>query len=101
MLTSESETAETLNFFSNIIKKLNILTFNSKNSVTKNIKNPVFKAILNIKITLVFLQFKNAARTEHFISKKIIKLDKSKASQKIDIPTRIIKKNIDIFADFL
>ena len=47
MLTSESETAETLNnFFPNIVKKLNIPEFNSNNSVTENIKDPVFKAIL-------------------------------------------------------
>ena len=31
---------------------------------------------------------------------KIFKSDKTKASQKTDIPTRIIKGNIDIFADF-
>ena len=50
MLTSESETAETLNnFFSNIVKKLNIPKFNSNNSVTENIKDPVFKAILKYK----------------------------------------------------
>ena len=33
--------------------------------------------------------------------KKFKTLDKTKASQKTDIPTRIIKKNIDIFADIL
>ena len=33
--------------------------------------------------------------------KKTLKLDKTKASQKTDIPTRIVKENIDIFADFL
>ena len=50
MLTSESETAETLNnFFSNIVKKLNISKINSNNSVTENIKDPVFKAILKYK----------------------------------------------------
>ena len=50
MLTSESEAAETLNnFFSDIVKKLNIPIFISNNSVTKNIKNPVFKAILKYK----------------------------------------------------
>ena len=60
MLTSESETAETLNnFFSNLVKKLSIPKFNSNNSVTEN-----------IKITLAFLQFKNTARTKHFNSKK-------------------------------
>ena len=35
------------------------------------------------------------------VEKEILKLDKTKASQKTDIPTRIIKGNIDIFADFL
>ena len=50
MLTSESETAETLNnFFSNIVKKLNISKINSNNSVTENIKDPVFKAIWKYK----------------------------------------------------
>ena len=49
-LTSGSETAETLkNFFSNIVKKLEIPKFNSNDSVTKNIKNTVFKAILKYK----------------------------------------------------
>ena len=50
MLTSESETAETLNnFFSNIVKKLNISKINSNNSVTEIIKDPVFKAIWKYK----------------------------------------------------
>ena len=50
MLTFESEIAETLNnFFSNIVKKLYILKFNSNNLVTDNIKDPVFKAILKYK----------------------------------------------------
>ena len=50
MLTSEFETAETLNnFFSNMVKKLDIPKFNSNNSVTGNIKDPVFKAILKYK----------------------------------------------------
>ena len=33
--------------------------------------------------------------------KKILKLDKTKASQKIDITTRTIKEHIVIFAEFL
>ena len=56
MLTSESETAGTLNnFFSNIVKKFEIPKFNSSDSVTENIKDPVIKAILKYKITLAFL----------------------------------------------
>ena len=35
------------------------------------------------------------------IEKEILKLDKIKSSPKTDIPTRIIKKNIDIFLGFL
>ena len=43
MLASESETADTFNnFFSNIIKRLEIPKFNSNDSVTVNIKDPVF-----------------------------------------------------------
>ena len=49
-LTSGSETAETAeNLFSNIVKKLEIPKFDSDDSVTKNIKNTVFKAILKYK----------------------------------------------------
>ena len=45
-----SETAESLNnFFSNIVKKLNIPKFNSNKSVTENIEDLVFKAILKDK----------------------------------------------------
>ena len=33
--------------------------------------------------------------------KKILKLDKTKASQKFDITTRTIKEHIDISAEFL
>ena len=35
------------------------------------------------------------------VGKEILKLDKTKASQNIDIPTRNIEENIDIFTDFL
>ena len=102
MLTSESETAETLNnFFSNIVKKLNIPKFNSNNSVTENIKDPVFKAILKYKNhpSILAIQKYSKNKTFHFkevnfgeVEKEILKLDKTKASQKTDIPTRIIKE---------
>ena len=35
------------------------------------------------------------------VEKEILKLEKTKASQKNNISTRIMKENIDIFADFL
>ena len=111
MRTSESETAESLNnFFYNIVKKFNIPKFNSNNSVTGNIKDPVSKAILKYKNhpSILAIQKYSKNKTFHFkevnfgeVEKEILKLGKTKASQKTDIPTRIIKENIDIFADFL
>ena len=53
-----------------MVKKLVIPKFDSNDSVTKNIKDPVFKAILKYEVTLEFLQFNNTARTKHFISKR-------------------------------
>ena len=110
MLTSESETAETLNnFFSNIVKKPSP-KFNSNTSVTGNIKDPVSKAILKYKYhpSILAIQKYSKNKTFHFEEvnmgesrKKILQLGKTKASQKISILTRIIKENIDIFADFL
>ena len=52
------KTAATLNnLFSNIVKKLEILKFNSNNSITENSKDLVFKVSWNIKITLETFHF--------------------------------------------
>ena len=108
MPTSESATAKTLdNFFSNIVKKLNTPNFNSNNSVTKNIKDPVSKAILKYKNhpSILAIQKYSKNKTFHFkegnFGEVEKKSNKTKASQKTDTPTRIIKENIDMFADFL
>ena len=45
------------------------------------------------------MQFKNTSRIKYFI--EVIKLDKTKTSEKVDTPIRVIKKNIVIFVDFL
>ena len=92
MLASESETAETLNnFFSNIIKKLNIPEFNSNNSVIENIKDPVFKTILEYKNHPSILPIQKYRKKKTFrfeeltfgeVETEILKLDKTKASQK-------------------
>ena len=76
----------------------------------ENIKDPVFKAILKYKNypSVLAIQKYSKNKTFHFeqvnireVQKEILKLDKAKASQKTDIPSGIIKENIDIFADFL
>ena len=88
VLTSESETAEN-NFFSNMVKKLKIPKFNSNDSVTENIKDPVFKAILKYKNhpSILAIQKYSKNKIFHFeevnigeIEKEILKLDKTKAS---------------------
>ena len=83
---------------------------NSNESVTENIKDPIFQAILKYKNhpSILAIQKYSKNKIFHFeevnigeIEKEIPKLDKTKASQKTDILTRIIKENIDMFADFL
>ena len=50
ILKTASETAETLNnFFSNIVKNLNISRYNEFVPVTKNILDPTLKAIFKYK----------------------------------------------------
>ena len=106
MLASESETAETLNnFFSNIVKKLNIPKFNSNNSVKENIKDPVFKHILKYRNhpNVLAIQKYSKNKTCHFeevniveVEKEILKLDKNKASQKTDFALEL-SRNILIY----
>ena len=92
------------------MKNLNISKFNLNNSVTENSKDPVFKAILKYKNhpSILTIQKYSKNKTSHLekvnfgeVEKEILKLGKTKASQKTDISTRIIKENIDIFANFL
>ena len=79
-------------------------------SVTEYINYLVFKAILNYKSHPSILAIKKYSKNKifHFeevnigkIEKKILKFEKNKAPQKTDIPTRIIKENIDVTAEFL
>ena len=93
-----------------MVKKLEIPKFDSNDSVTENIKDSAFKAILKYKNHPSILAIQKYLKNKVFylevekigeIEKEILKLDKIKASQKTNIPTRIITKNIDIFVEFL
>ena len=91
-LTSESEIAETLNnFFSNIVQKLEIPKFDANDLVTGSIKDPVFKAVLKYKHHQNILAAHKYSKNKvfHFkevnigeVEKEILKLDKTKTSQK-------------------
>ena len=90
MLASESETAETLNnFFSNIIKKLNIPEFNLNNSVNENIKDPVFKTILEYKNHPCILPIQKYSKKKTF---RLVKLSKTKALEKTIFPLELSRK---------
>ena len=73
MFASESETAETLNNFFSNIKKLEIPKFNSNDSVTENMKDPVFKDILKYKNHPSILAIKKYSKNKifHFKGVKI------------------------------
>ena len=111
ILKTESETAETPNsFFSNIVKNLNISRYGEFNPVTENIADPTLKTIFKCKDHPSRLAIQSNREKETFrfsnvnieeINKDILRLDKNKASQHSDILTKIIKENLDIFADFL
>ena len=111
LLKSESETAEVFNnFFSNIVKNLKISEYKNLNTNIENVQDPVFRAILKYKNHPSTIAIKEKSKNEKFsfhevnnekIERGITRLNKNKASQKSDIPIRIIKDNVDIFAGFL
>ena len=111
ILNSESETVETLNsFFSNIVKNLDISRYSEFDPVTENIADPTLKAIFKYKDHPSILAIQSNCEKETFcfsevniedIKKSILRLDKNKASQHSNTPIKIIKENLDIFAEFL
>ena len=90
ILKTASETAETLNnFFSNIVKNLNISRYSKFVPVTKNIVDPTLKAIFKYKDQTTILAIQRNWEKETFrfsevniedIKKDILILDKNKAS---------------------
>ena len=112
LIKSDSKTAETLNnFFSNIVQNLNIARYTSEEPFIENIQDPTLKAILKYRNhpSIIAIRdkykisecFKFTEVDQKEIEKEIIKLDVNKSSQRSDIPTKIIKENIDIFGDFI
>ena len=108
IISKEVELAEVFNnYFGNIVKNLNIESRELKNldidpviNAIKNYQNhPSIKKIeasLEQKETFSF----NLSSFDN-VFEEIKKLDNSKTSQQSDIPTKIIKQNINIFTQFL
>ena len=98
-------------FLSAIISNLNIPGYPATDSISNDINNPVLKFILKYKdhpsiksiekiaqLNSLF-NFFNEPKRE--ILHEIVNLDASKLCQDTDVPTKIIKENADIFADFI
>ena len=112
ILKTDLEAADILNtFFENIIKKLEINQYSNFDPVINNVKDQTFRAVLKHKDHSSILAIQtNCMNQIKFafeeldlasIEKEIHNLKINKASQSSDIPTKIIKENVDIFAEFL
>ena len=111
ILKMDLETAEVLNtFFGNIVKNLEINEYSNFDLVINHVKDPTLRAILKYKdhpsITATQNNCKNRIKFAFeetnlaSIEKETHKLKINKASQNWYILIKIIKENVDIFADF-
>ena len=98
-----------INFFSSIVAKLNIPKYEDLSVISANSEDPLenlnliskyknHPSILDKSPNTSFL-LKTISKKD--IEKEILNLNVVKASQDSDIPTKIIKKNSDIFSDIL
>ena len=108
VISEDSERAEVFkNYFGNVVKNLNIrhpiYLHEDNDPIANAIKNfEQHPSILKIKETRNIcssFSFKPVSLDE--IIKETLNLDTSKATQKSEIPTKIIKQNQDIFSKFI
>ena len=109
---NDSDTARVLNTsFSNIVSNLKIPGYPKCDRISEFISDSVLKSIVKyrnhpsiLKIGEVFhgsnanFSLSTVQRTQ--ILNEITQLNSSKSGQRTDIPTKIIKQNSDIFANF-
>ena len=112
IISNDTEIAETFsNYFSSVITSLDIPFNKELLSNAEEEKNPLKKAILTYKdhpgIQSINSKHINTAKfsfkeiTEEEVSNEILSLHSAKASQKSDIPTKILKVNVDIYSFYL
>ena len=111
IISDSIEVAETFNkFFVEVVKNLDITIDESLLNNVSQLNDPVLSAIERYKnhpsILAITEQNKSNIFSFHYVSfeeiiKEIGKLEIKKACQETDIPTKLIKENSDIFADFI
>ena len=110
-IVSESQAIVELfnKFFANIVTQLNLAIDEDLLENVNHISDPVLRAIEKYKnhpsVKAISEKYnKNTFSFEHVsldeIKNNILNLDVKKACQDTDIPTKIIRENCDIFADF-
>ena len=111
ILNTDLERAQVLNtFFGNIVKNLEINQYSNFDSVITNVKDAPSRAILKHKDhpSILAIQDKCKNRNKFAfeetdlanIEKEIHNLKISKACQSLDIRTKVLKENVNIFAEF-
>ena len=105
IIMGDYNTAKVLNtFFSNIVRNLNILRTDLLLTISAILfyrNHPSILAIGEVCNKHPRLPFSFSKINREEILGEILKLETSKACQDTDIPTKIIKENVDIFADIL
>ena len=112
-VSDNKEISETLNnFFSEVVTNLNLPQYHDPTVNVDDIEDPVARTVDKYKnhpsIRLIKENYRNTNNTFHFenvsvkyIEKELKNLLSSKAAQDTDIPTKVIKANIDIFTPIL
>ena len=100
-------------FFSNIVINLNVPEDHEYEGISRNISNPILKAIVKYRNHPSIKAIKRVSNSNDLFSfdiflldrennlKEISSLDHTKACQESDIPTKIIKEKADIFLEVL
>ena len=100
-------------FFSNIVTNLKIPAYADSNSSLENVSDPIIKLTLKYRNHPSILTLGEVCKEKsdspflftgidkEEILKEILNLNASMACQDTDPPTKIIKENADIFAEFL
>ena len=112
VVKTELETAETLNnFFGNVIKNLMIPKYSEYDPSIDRVENRTIRAILKYRNHPSILAIREQKKAQinfcfkevsiEETQKEVLNLNNKKASQNSDIPTKIIKKNSDIFGKVL
>ena len=108
LVSDDAEVANCLNnFFSNIVKNLEIPKYDVEDDLYLNINiHPTLKAVFPSIISIRRFRrqvsnFNFSCIDKNTVLKEIRGLSTTKASQDNDLPVKILKENADYFAEFI